>query len=279
MKNLLIIALVILCSCSYFARNKSERVLARVYDDYLYESDLATIVAPGTTPRDSAALTKSFIDSWVRQKLLIRQAENNLSENQMDFTKQLENYKNSLIIFEYEYALVKQKLDTNVTDEAIESYYTANQANFLLKENIVQVRYVKIPKKTTNMKQIKTLLTSDKSEDKTTLSELAEKYAADYYLDDESWLLFSEVMNQIPIKTYNQEEFLKNHRDVEVQDSVYFYFVRFKDFKIKEGISPLSYEKDRVKNIILNKRKIELIDKMHQDVYDQALAKKNFEVY
>jgi hypothetical protein len=86
-------------------------------------------------------------------------------------------------------------------------------------------------------------------------------------------------MNQIPIKTYNQEEFLKNHRDVEVQDSSYIYIAHFKDFKIKESVSPLSYEKERVKNILLNKRKITLINKMHLDVYDQAVSKNDFEIF
>jgi hypothetical protein len=84
---------------------------------------------------------------------------------------------------------------------------------------------------------------------------------------------------QIPIKTYNQEEYLKNHQNLEVQDSLYYYFVRFRDFRIKENISPLSFEKDRIRNIILNKRKMELINKMHQDVYDNALKKNDFEIY
>ena len=254
-------------------------MLARVYDKYLYESDLQDFVTPGSAPADSAQVTKSFIDAWVRQELIIRQAENNLSSQQMDFTRQLENYKNSLIIFEYENELVKQKLDTLVTNDEIEAYYNANQPNFLLKENIVQIRFVKLPKNTPNLKQIKQLLASGNSEDKTRLSGIAEKYAADYFLDDDNWLLFSEVMNQIPIKTYNQEEFLKNHRDVEVQDSNFFYFARFKDFKVKESISPLSYEKERVKNVILNKRKIDLIRKMHQDVYEKAVSENDFEIY
>lgn len=279
MKKFLALLLVVLTSCSYFSQRKSERVLARVYDDYLYESDLTDVLTPGLSPTDSMAMARNFIDSWVRQRLLLKQAENNLSKEQMDFTKQLENYKNSLVIYEYEDALVKQKLDTIVSDEEIENYYIANQANFLLKENIVQVRYVKLPKSVSNVKQIKGLLVSGKSEDKTKLSELAERYAADYFLDDENWLLFSDVMNQIPIKTYNQEEFLKNHKDVEVQDSSFVYIALFKDFKIKESVSPLSYEKDRVRNIILNKRKLELIGKMQQEVYDKAVKKSDFEIY
>jgi hypothetical protein len=237
------------------------------------------VIPTGTSPVDSALLAANFIDSWVRQKLLIKQAENNLTSDQMDFSVQLENYKNSLTIYEYEHELVNQKLDTIITDEEIEAYYTDNQKNFLLKENIVQMQYVKVPLNSRNVKQFKQLLYSDESEDKTRLSELAEKFAADYFLDNQNWLLFNDVLNQIPIKTYNQEEYLKNHHNLEVQDSLYYYIVRFRDFRIKENVSPLSFEKERIRNIILNKRKMDLINKMHQDVYEKGLQKHDFEIF
>jgi hypothetical protein len=279
LKKGLIFSLIFLTSCSYFFKKKTERILARAYDDYLFESDLKGIIPPGASNKDSVNLARNFIDAWVHQKLLIRQAENNLNGEQMDFSIQLENYKNSLTIYEYEHELVNQKLDTVVSDEEIENYYAANRQNFLLKENIVQLQYVKLPLKSGNLNQLKRLLNSDASEDKTKLSELAEKYAADYFLDEQNWLLLNEVLSQIPIKTYNQEEFLKTHHIVEVQDSSYSYIVRFRDFRIKDNISPLNFEKERIRNILLNKRKMDLINKMHQDVYENALKKSDFEVF
>ena len=278
-KKFLILAFVFLVSCSSFFKKKTERTLARVYNESLYESDLSDVVPKGTAYRDSITMTHNFIDAWVRQKLISHQAENNLTAQQMDFSKQMDSYKNSLIIYEYEKELVNQKLDTLVTDEEIENYYAANQKNFLLKDNIVEMQYVKLPLKSPNLKQVKQLLASGRSEDKTKLSELAEKYAADYFLDDQNWLEFSEVAKRIPVRTYNVEEFLKNHRDVEVQDSAYTYLARFIDFKIKESVSPLSFEKPRVRNIILNKRKIDLINKMHQDIFDKAIKENAVEVF
>jgi hypothetical protein len=271
--------LIFLTSCSYFFKKKTERVLARAYDDYLYESDLKGVIPPGASAKDSANLARNFIDTWVHQKLLIQQAKNNLTNQQMDFSTQLENYKNSLTIYEYEHELVNQKLDTIVSDEEIENYYASNQKNFLLKENIVKLQYVKVPLKSQNLSQLRKLLNSDASADKTRLSELAEKYAADYFLDDQNWLLLNDVLTQIPIKTYNQEEFFKTHHILEVQDSAYYYLIRFRDFRIKDNISPLSFEKERIRNIILNKRKMDLINKMHQDVYQSALKKNDFEIY
>jgi len=271
--------LIFLTSCSYFFKKKTERILARAYDEYLYESDLTGIIPPGVSHKDSANLARNFIDAWVRQKLIIRQAENNLTNQRMDFSAQLENYKNSLTIYEYEHELVNQKLDSVVSDEEIVNYYAANQQNFLLKENIVQLQYVKLPLGSQNLKQLKKLLNSDASEDKTKLSEMAEKYAADYFLDDQNWLLLNDVLTQIPIKTYDQEEFLKTHHLLEVQDSGYNYVIRFRDFRIKDNISPLSFEKERIRNIILNKRKMDLINKMHEDVYEKALKKSDFEIF
>jgi hypothetical protein len=279
LKKSLIFSLIFLTSCSYFFKKKTERILARAYDEYLYESDLKGVIPPGVAPKDSANLARNFIDTWVRQKLLIRQAENNLATQRMDFSTQLENYKNSLTIYEYEHELVNQKLDTVVSDEEIVNYYAANQKNFLLKENIVQLQYVKLPLGSQNLKQLKKLLNSDASEDKTKLSEMAEKYAADYFLDDQNWLLLNDVLTQIPIRTYDQEEFLKTHHLLEIQDSGYNYVIRFRDFRIKDNISPLSFEKERIRNIILNKRKMDLINKMHQDVYEKALKKSDFEIF
>jgi hypothetical protein len=253
--------------------------LARVYDDYLYESDIKGLVSSGTLPKDSLIITRGFIESWVRQRLIIQQAEKNLTSSQMDFTKQLENYKNSLTIYAYENTLVRQKLDTLITEEETQNYYDANQQNFLLKDNIVQLQYVKLPLKSTISKQIKKLLSSDNSDDKNRLADLCEKNAADYFLDSENWLLFNDLLKQIPIKTYNQEEFLKNHRDLEYQDSLFTYLVRFKDFRIKEGVSPFNFEKQRIRDIILNKRKIELIGRMQDDLFNNARKKNVFEIY
>jgi len=280
LNRLIFILLVFLITgCSGFLRKKTERSLARVEEDYLYESDLKGVIPSGTDPKDSIVLAKNFIDSWIRQRLVIHQAEKNLSKEQMDFTRQLENYRNSLVIYEYENELVKQKLDTVVTTEETETYYDNNQQNFLLKDNNVQFQYVKLPLKSTNTSQFRKLLQSDQSSDKTILAGLCERFAADYFLDDQNWLLFQDVLKQIPIKTYNQEEFLKKNRDVEYRDSAFIYLLRIKDFKMKESISPLSFEKERVRNILLNKRKVDLINKMHLDLYERALKHSEFEVY
>ena len=279
MKNYLIFLLIFLASCNTFFKKKSERVLARVHDVYLYESDLKGIIPAGTLPKDSLLIVKGFVESWFRDPLIFQRAQQDLSGAEMDFTKQLENYRNSLVIFEYENALVRQKLDTLVTDDEIQSYYDANQQNFLLKDNIVQILYVKLPVKSPTIPTVRKLLNSNNLDDKNRLADLCEKQAADYFLDDQNWLLFSDLLKQVPVKAYNQEDFLKNHRNLEYQDSAYTYLVRFQDFKVKESVSPLNFEKQRIKDILVNKRKIELISHMREDLYSRAVKNNDFEIF
>ena len=278
MKNSLIVFLLVVTSCSYFHK-EGERPVARVDDDYLFESDLAGLVAPGTSVTDSLNLTRNYIDGWIKKKILIHQAEKNLTVHQLDFSKELEEYRNSLVVFAYENILIDQRLDTVVSDEEIAAYYQANQDVFLLKNNIVRLSFVKIPVGSKQIKQFRRYFFSANPRDKEALAELCDKQSTQYFLDDDTWLIFEDVIKEVPILTYNQEEFLRNRRSFEMQDSLYLYLVKFLDFRIKENISPLHFEHDRIRSIILNKRKLNLLNTMRQDVYEEALQKNTIEIY
>lgn len=276
-KIFIIIAALYFASCG--SSGKKEGVVARVYDAYLYKTDIIGIVPSGTSSKDSLSIVKNYINNWVKQKLVIHNAEENLSSKQKDFEKQLEDYKNSLIVFNYEKELIQQKLDTAISDTAISAYYEKNTKDFLLKDNIVKVWYVKLPLKSSNSSTVQALYKTETAAAKQSLEEYCKKYAVNYYLDDSTWLYFNDLLKEIPIKTYNQEDYLKYHRYIEMDDSLYSYFVNIKGFQVKESVSPLSFEKENVRKIILNKRKLKLIEEMQDNVYKDALKNKDFEIY
>ena len=174
---------------------------------------------------------------------------------------------------------MRQKLDTLITDTEIEEYYNNNKANFELKDNIIKVIYIKVNKTAPDMKKLQNWYKSDDLKDKELLTSYCHQFAANYYLDDNSWLFFDDLLKEIPIQTYNKELFLQNTRFVEVNDSLYNYFVNIKGFKIRNSLSPISFEKENIKNIILNKRKLQLITKMKEDVYNDAVNLNKIEIY
>ena len=275
-KIILIVVILFLFSCG---TGKEEGSVARVYDEYLYKTDLIGLVSSGTSAKDSISIVRNFINNWIKQKLVIHTAENNLSSKQKDFEKQLEDYRNSLIVFTYEKELIRQKLDTTISDEEIKTYYNKNQNEFLLKDNIVKVWYVKMPVKSANKITIRNLYKSEAPTMKQLLEEYCKKYAVNFYIDDTTWLYFNDLLKEIPIKTYNQEDYLKYHRYIEMDDSLYSYFVNIKGFQVKESVSPFSFEKDNVRKIILNKRKLKLVEEMQDGIFREALKNNDFQIF
>jgi hypothetical protein len=241
--------------------------------------DIKDLVPQGTPAKDSTDLIRKYIDNWIRESLVKQKAESNLTDEQKDVEKQLRDYRNSLITYTYEKELVKQKLDTIVADSEIEEYYNNNQSDFELKDNIIKVVYVKVDKKAPGIEKLKKWYKSDNLKDREQLASYCHQFASNFYLDDSSWLLFDDLLKEIPIQTYNKELFLQNNRFVEVSDSLNDYFVNIKGFKIRNSLSPLGFEKDNIKNIILNKRKLQLISKMKEDVYNDAANNKKIEIY
>ena len=278
-KTLLLVILPALLLTNCKSSENERTAVAKVYDHYLYLDELQTEIPAGLTENDSVLFVTNFINAWISQKLLLHQAENNLSELQKDFSRQLEEYRQSLLIYSYERELINQRLDTIVTEEQILNFYSANKDLFVLRDNIVKVVYMKMEHKAPNVNLIKNYVKNANAEDLQKLNDYGPRYAANYYLDDENWLFFSDLLKEIPIKSYDYENFLRNNRFIEIKDSLYFYFVNIKNFMIKESTSPVDFEKERIAEMIVNRRKVELIDKMQQEILQEATAKGKIKVY
>ena len=254
-------------------------VIARVYDDYLYEADIRRLVPEDLSRLDSIAFVKNYTDQWIKTRLMIRQAEKNLTSQQLNFERQLEDYKNSLIIYQYETELVRQKLDTLVTDEEIEKYYEEHLADFELKENIVKVQYVILDKEEELEDQFRELFGLPDSVATDSLEYYCKLYEVPYFLDTATWIRFDKLLSIIPIETYNQELYLKGKRFVTLSDDRFVYLLKFVNFRIKNDISPLDFKRNDIRDIIINKRKVDLIKQARADIYKQAIRNKDFEVY
>lgn len=272
-----ILGLIAISACNN--EDESKNAVARVYDKYLYKSELARAIPFGLKGKDSAEFAEEYITQWLKQNLVLRKAENNLKDEEKDVSKQLEDYRTSLITFAYEKELVKQKLDTVVSKAEIEEYYKQHPNNFELKSNIIKLKYLKVPKNTPNIDKARKWFKSDKPKEQDKLQQFAKLYAVNFLLDDSDWLMLDDVVKEIPlneenIRSVNNMPYIK-----ELSDTKYHYLVSITGFMVKESQAPLEFEKNRIKNIILNKRKIILIQKMQDDAYTDALNEKNIELF
>ena len=273
------LSLLLLGGCQTNPESEKSRVVAKVYDNQLYASDLAGVVPQGSAEKDSIVLVRNYIDSWIRKRLLIRQAEKNLTARQRDFSKKLEEYRNSLLTYTYESELIKQKLDTAVTESEIASYYLLNKAAFQLRYTVVKAVYVVLNEDSKELRRFRNLLSDKDTIRSGNIDLLAKQHALSYYIGDETWIRFDDLIQQVPIETFNQELFLKNNTFVEIKDKPFVYLIRFKDYALSESISPLELEADNIRNIIINKRKQSFLRSMHEELYTNALKEEVFQIY
>lgn len=279
MRVLTLLLLIIFTSCTLFQEEKKDGVVARVKDKYLMLSDIESIVPKDAAKEDSALIINSYIQSWIKENLILQKAELNLKGDETDFQKQLEDYRKSLIIFTYEKELISQRLDTIVKKEEIEEFYENNKHNFKLTDDIVKVRYLKVLKNAPQVKKIRKLYKSTKPEDIEKLKELSHQYAEKFHFNDNQWILFDELKKEIPLNITETGDFLTNVKSVEADDSLSFYFAYITHYKLKKDVAPLSFEASNIKNIIINKRKTKLMSKIRTDLYEEAFLNKDIEIY
>ena len=271
--------LLLMAGCDYFQKNSKEVVVAECYGKYLYESDLVGIVPEGTTIMDSIQRVSTFIDSWVRRQVLIHQAENNLNMEELDLKKQMDEYRNSLVIYAYESQLINQKLDTIVTEDEIAEYYEQNKEDFQLRNTMVRVAYVILDEGNKQEEMFRKLMSDPDTLLLQNIDVLASYYAVKSHLDVDQWMRLDELTNIIPIEIFNAESFLKKNKFVCFDMNEYTYMVRFVDYLLEESTTPIEMVRNNIKSVILAQRRQALIDKMQTALYEKAKKEKAFEVY
>lgn len=259
---------------------KASKPVARVGDQYLYQEDLEGIAPAGMSPEDSSERAQRFVNNWIRKQLLIQEAATKIEFDEAEIERKILDYRFSLMGYEYQSYYINQNLDTEVTDQEIEQYYKENIDNFILKQNIIRGKFVKLPKTAPKIKKVKALITSDKPEDTEELNSYCLSFATQYQLDDSVWMVFDEVIKNTPMMGIaNKVQFLKDQDYIESSDDHYTYFLKIKEYRISDNESPLEFVKEGIRNIIINKRKVELAKQLEEDIYERATKNNEFEIY
>lgn len=271
-KAWIIILLFGFSSCQFFQKDNN-KLLVSVYDKGLYYSDVSELIPDNVSAEDSAAFVEAWVNTWVKEQLLVHQAELNLNEEQQQIEQQIKSYRNSLLIYAYQEALVHQKMDTTIYEYEIKEYYKENKQNFELKDHIVKMLYVKVQAEAPQLEKLKKWYLSDLEDDRLLLEEYCYQFADEFFLEDTTWVYLDELVDKIPIENTNFEQFLRNNQKIEISDSSGVYFVRIKKYKIKDSVSPLALERKRIKNIILNKRKLAFLKQTEEELFQNAMTK------
>jgi hypothetical protein len=259
---------------------KEGKVLANVNDRFLYSKELEGLLDKNYSKNDSIELTRAYIEQWVKKALLLQKAETMIDPQNLEIQKKLVDYKHDLLIYEYENTYLKEKLDTIVKDKEIEEFYTKNSRAFELKQNIVKGIFIKMPSESPKNEKIKQFFTSGRNIDLHELNSYCIRFASDYFIDDTLWVNFDDLVRNSPFMEITpKNQFLEENRYSEMKDPKFTYYLKIRDYKIFDQLSPLEFVKEEIKNTIINKRKIDLIAKLEEGIYNKAKEDKTFEIY
>ena len=282
MKNLVlyIIVLMIFQSCDYFTiKNDTREPVARVNNSYLYKDELKNIVVGEVSSQDSILLVNNYINNWVKQHLLLSKAQLNLENKTDKFEELVKKYREDLFINSYKEAVVKQYLDTEITNNDIEKFYSENNQNFKLNEELVKLKFIKIGKDVLNKKELIKLFKSTKKEDLDSLHS-KEFFLKSFHLNDSIWVKYSDVMTKIPVfKSEDKKQLLKKDNFIQKEDSLSLYLVTIKNVLARNEIAPKSYIMPTIKQMILHQRKLLLLRNIEETLIEDANKKQQFEIY
>ncbi len=277
---LIIISVLVFTSCDLFKIQEKEsntsEIVAIVNTEKLFRKDIVSILPKNINKVDSLVLVNSYVQNWAIKRLLLAKANNNSSletVNQIDALVQ--DYKESLLINNYKEQLVKQKLDTIISEEEIEKYYILNKENFKLNEELVKIRYLHIDNNMIDEDEILSLFKSDYIYDLEELEkqELSFKF---HQFNDSIWTQLDKVLLKLP---FSKDKLLKKTKFIQKQDSIGLYLATIKDVLPRNSIAPMSYITSTIKQMILHKRKIELLRDIEKIIVKDATQNNNFKIY
>ena len=275
MTNLLPIRFIFIWVVLLTATCKSEsneKKLARFKDVYLNESDIINEIPITLNQKDSAIFADNYIHKWLVNQMIMDKSEEMIPLEVLKVEKKINKYKLSLISYDFEQFYINKRLDTSISKFQISNYYENHLDDFVLNDYVVKCMYLQVPKKSKFIREIKRNYYLKNEEMIDEIMKIGQNEEVSLYYNPEEWVFFDDLMKQIPIlEKYSKIEFIKKKKKVILEFNNYIYFINVFNYIIKNGTSPLSFEVNKIKSIILNQRAKTLRKKLRQDLYNDGI--------
>ena len=272
----ILLFLFLFIGCTNLSNNRSNDLIARAGEDFLYENDLPKFISE----EDSIRKYINFVESWAKEKVLYDLSLVNLSQSKKNEIDELvDNYKVDLYINSYKDLIVNTRIDSIVSISQVDSFYRLNNINFKLNENLIKYRYIKVPNDNINLSRIRRSILRINEEDRLFLDSLNFQFA-DLKLKDSIWYTERDVISSLQfINQQNKSEYLIKNKLFTIEDSQYVNIFIIKDILKSGNIPPISYLYERIKSTIITQRKLQLLQSLNKEILNDALKSRKYEVF
>jgi hypothetical protein len=265
-------------SCSENVQtNNGNFLLARVYNKSLYIKDLEGMFPPGTSAYDSSLITNAYTQRWVREAVLLYEAENNLPKD-LNIDRLVRDYRSSLVRNNYEQVLLEQLMETEISTSELANFYDKNKIQYQLDNPIVKAYIVVVPKIISVRDSLKYLWKNATDVNLTRLKNICEEYELAHILDGSKWNEWENLAIYLP-RNIDFETFSRKGKDFSIQDGEFEVWVKILDSKKPQEIPPIEYVEEQLKRMLLLSRKTRLLEEKKEDMFDIAKRKGQIEIF
>lgn len=253
-----------------------EKPLAQVANRYLYPSDVVGIGA-GMSEKDSLYQLKIHIGQWVRDELMLKVAEDNIDVTDK-INRMVRDYKATLIMNQYEDALINQRMNKEVTPQELAAYYSQNKEQYQSGINLVRCHFVKVKRELDGIQDLKKWFKSEEGIDFERVKLFCAQNQTTHILNEDLWIEYDKLGQEMPENAIGER-----HRSgksiLDRMDDTHQYLLQIFEYRDKEDAAPLSQVQDEIRRIILHQRRNQILQDIRKEVYENAKKEGGFEIY
>ena len=282
MKNIFFIFsfVIVTTSCDYFKTEQNIQVVARVNDHYLYKKDLDAMISDKLNSSDSAMRAKTYIDNWAVKKIMLDKSKFNLPDDrQQKFDSLAQDYQDELYREAYKNALINQRIDTDISDSLIKNYYNNHKKAFKINEYLLKLRYIELVNSMNNKELILEKFYRFNEDDQVFLNKntLALK---SYVLSDSIWVRSVDIFRQLTdLDSIDEKQFYRPDYRFSLKDSTSTFYFKINKVKKPNSSAPYSFIKPKIKQILINRKKLTLGAQIQKEIKADAYENQSFEIY
>lgn len=270
MKRFFFLLGVLLCLAS--CHQQRDKVVAQVYYHKLYMSEILENMPSGLSPEDSASLVKGYIDSWIREQLVLHEAEEKLSVRDKNFDRKMEAYRNSLLVNAYYEKIFSDTNLMKVTSDEVDGYLRNFDKRYTIEKEIVRVNYVKLYKGSKMIEPVKAILSKEdrRVEEKGRLEKMLGD-SVEYMLEDDAWLYLDDILAEVEFDVKNIQNASSQHPFIEKEVGDNHYLIVILDYKNKRSVTETEEEQAAARMMLLNQRRQQYLKTHVEELYKKAL--------
>ena len=262
--------LLTIVACNKRFTAKDNDTLVKIGNKVLNKSAVEENIPAGLSKEDSIIAAEHYIHSWISNVLIYNIAVRNLNDKD-NIDRLVEDYRQSLLIYQYEEQLANEKLSDDIGEQSLLDYYNQNKDKLSLERPLIKGLYLKVPVTAPQLNDIRMWYKSTNSASRENLEKYCLNNAATFNYFVDKWTDFYDVINNFPKDKMSKDDLQIQKKTIEKQDDNFFYFLNITDLLQQGDNTPYEYAKPAIRDILINQRKLDFLKRTEDDVYQRAI--------